>query len=79
MGDTLEARPARVRGEVASLRARCTTESAEVVAGFMESKDPAKYEIQLKTGAAYLIESRASTFHGLPCRLAKVGKLQRWI
>jgi len=79
MADTLEARPACLRGEVASVRTRCAPQSAETVAGFLQSKDPAQYEIQLKTGAACLVQSRASTFRGLPCRLAKVGKLGRWI
>lgn len=76
--DTFEARPPRLRGEVTPISARAVPESVAVLAKWLKSTEPAQYEIQLKTGAACLVQSRASTFNGLPCRLAKVGKLGNW-
>ena len=77
--DVLEARPAGLRGEIASTRSRSTPESAETMSKWLTSPEPARYEIQLKTGAACLVQSRASTFNGLHCRLAKLSRLKRWI
>jgi hypothetical protein len=77
--ELLETRPGGLRGEIASTRSRAIPESAELIARYIKSAEPAQYEIQLKNGAPCLMQSRASTFNGLPCRMAHIRRLKHWI
>ncbi len=79
MGELVGATPERIRGQIGIWRRLCTPESSELIDQWTGSREPARYEVCLKSGTAVLISSRASQYLGFSCRLVQAERLGRWI